>query len=311
MGFDTKYIRMLCVLFKILRFLLLFLKKYVMIFLWKKEARFMKLCNLIKYGLFNTNTTFPGKKQTAERDVDCFEIEYFLSTTGKAIINGRSYEIAPGTLLCAKPGQKRMSVLGFQCYFLHIRFSEDSPYQKMLEQTPDYFQIVDSDAYGRLFESLVVHLLGEGYNPESDFVNARLLELFYYLRKDTQKNLNCPELFDKSRHRFIPQTVNYIRENYPRHLTLKDMASAVGYSPNYFHHVFTTVMGKTPQQYLLEERIRQSKLLLVQSEKTLSEIAYECGFSSQSHFSMQFKKMTYSTPGQYRQRNLDRYGVEF
>ena len=267
----------------------------------------MKLCNLISYGLFNTGLHFPGKKQTPEREVSCYEIEYFISTTGKTLVDGRIYELSPGTLLCAKPGQHRMSMLGFQCYYLHLTFDGDSPYRSMLEQTPTYFQILDRDAYGALFESLIGYLLSEGYDPESDFLNARLLELFYYLRRDSESNRNCPEQFDKSRYRFIPQTVDFIRENYPRKLTLQEMADAVGYSPNYFHQVFTSVLGKTPQQYLLEERIRQSKILLAQSEKTLSEIAYECGFSSQSHFCMQFKRVTLSSPGQYRRRCMDRY----
>lgn len=267
----------------------------------------MKLCNLINYGVFNTNLHFPGKKQTVERDVLCFELEYFFSTTGKAIVDGRAYELSPGTLLCAKPGQTRMSLLGFQCYFLHLTFDGDSPYKTMLEETPAYFQIVDRDVYGALFESLITHLLNEGYDPESDFVNARLLELFYYLRRDSESNRNCPEQFDKTRYRFLPQAVRLIREQYSRKITLQEMADAVGYSPNYFHQVFTSVIGKTPQQFLLEERIRQSKLLLAQSEKTLSQIAYECGFSSQSHFSMQFKRITLSTPGQYRRSCMGRY----
>ena len=53
---------------------------------------------------------------------------------GKAIINDRTPEIAPGTLLCAKPGQKRSSVFPFRCYFLHIRLSKDSPYRQLLEK---------------------------------------------------------------------------------------------------------------------------------------------------------------------------------
>jgi len=41
-------------------------------------------------------------------------------------------------------------------------------------------------------------------------------------------------------------------------------------------------------------------VLLVQSDKTISEIAYECGFASQSHFSLRFKEVTFCTPGEYR-----------
>ncbi len=269
----------------------------------------MKLAMLEEYGLFDTDTAFPGKKRSAERQIDCFEIEYFLSATGKALVNGRAYEISPGTVLCAKPGQTRSSILGFSCYYIHFKLPEDSPYRKMLESCPDYYQILDYDAYGHLFESLCNHLLSEGYHPESDFVNARLLELFYYLDRDRENNLNCSETFDKMQNRFLPKALRLIREEYAKPLTLKDLAAAVGYSPNHFHHVFCEVMKKTPRRYLLEERIKHAKLLLAQSEKSFSEIAYECGFSSQSHFCMQFKKITFCTPGEFRRRLKVSYRV--
>ena len=267
----------------------------------------MKIGELIEYGVFDTEVMFPGKKRTADRTAESFEIEYYISATGKSVVNGRAYELSPGTLLCGKPGQIRSSIVDFRCYYIHLVLPDDSPYTKLLQNTPDFFQIIDSEAYGRLFESLITHLFDDGYDPESDFFNARLLELFYYIRRDSQNNLNCPESFDKNRNRFIPQAMGFIRENYAKQITLTDLAERAGYSPNYFHHVFSSVMGKTPQEYLTEERIRNAKLLLVQTDKTLSEIAYECGFSSQSHFNRQFKKLTFSTPGQYRQRNIDNY----
>lgn len=269
----------------------------------------MKLCKLSGYGVFDMGQSFPNMKRTGDRRVTHYEIEYYISATGKSIVNGREYEIAPGTVLCGKPGQIRASIFGFRCYYLHIDFDEGSPYAALLDGTPDYYQIVDGEEYGRIFETLIAHLVSEGYDEESDFVNARLLELFYFLGKDAANNRSCPVSFDKNRNRFIPKAVEYIRENYSRRLTLEEMARVAGYSPNYFHHVFTSVMGKTPQQYLLEERIRHAKLLLTQSEKTISEIAYECGFASQSHFSVRFKEVTYSTPGEYRQRRSGRYRV--
>lgn len=269
----------------------------------------MNLCKLIGYGVFDMSQKYPGVRRTGNREVQYFEIEYYIAATGKSIVNGREYEIAPGTVLCGKPGQFRASIFGFRCYYLHIAFPTDSRYRELLQNTPDFYQIIDGEAYGRVFESLIVHLHEEGYNEESDFVNARLLELFYYLERDAKNNLSCPASFDKNRNRFIPKAVDFIHENYHRRLTLEEMAKSVGYSPNYFHHVFTSVMGRTPQQYLLEERIRHAKLLLVQSDKTISEIAYECGFASQSHFSLRFKEMTYSTPGEYRQRSSARYRV--
>ena len=269
----------------------------------------MRICQLTSFGVFDMAQSFPGMKRTGERVVSYFEIEYYISATGKSIINGREYEIAPGTVLCGKPGQKRASIFGFRCYYLHVKFPEGSPYAALLADTPDYYQIIDGEAYGRVFETLIEHLYTVGYDEESDFVNAKLLELFYYLDRDRQNNRSCPVSFDKNRNRFIPKAVEYIKEHYNTRLTLGDLARVAGYSPNYFHHVFTSVMGKTPQQYLLEERVRHAKVLLVQSDKTISEIAYECGFASQSHFSLRFKEETFCTPGEYRQRSNDRYQV--
>ena len=269
----------------------------------------MRLCTLTGYGVFDMAQKYPGMRRTGEREVRHYEIEYYISGAGKSIVNGREYEISPGTVLCGKPGQLRASIFGFRCYYLHVDFPEDSPYAKLLSETPDFYQIVDSEAYGRVFETLIAHLLETGYDEESDFVNARLLELFYYLSRDSRNNRSCPVSFDKNRNRFIPKAVDFIRENYHRRLTLEEIASVAGYSPNYFHHVFSSVFGKTPQQFLLEERIRHAKLLLVGTEKTISEIAYECGFASQSHFSLRFKEATYCTPGEYRQRSNAHYRV--
>jgi len=269
----------------------------------------MEICEIVEFGIFDTKLAFPGKRRTVGREVTEYEIEFFTSVTGRAIVNGRTYEIAPGTLLCARPGEVRGSVFDFQCCYIHLLFPENSPYRDLLDSVPTFYRIIDRDAYGRIFEDLMHHLLGVGYSKDSDYINAKLLELFYYLRKDAQRNRNYLEhtRTHKQSDAAIPQAVEFIRTNYRQELSLADIAYVTGYSPNYFHHVFTTVMGKTPQRYLLDVRIRQAKYLLAQSGMSLSEIAYECGFSSQSYFTEQFRRATYSTPGQYRKRCMERY----
>ena len=269
----------------------------------------MEICELVEYGIFDTKVAFAGKKRTSGRLVKEYEIEFFTSVTGKATVDGKTYDISPGTLLCARPGQVRASIFDFQCCYIHLIFPKDSPYRELLDSVPTLYRIIDRDAYGRLFEELMHHLLGVGYSKDSDFVNAKLLELFYYLRKDAQRNRNYLAHVGggKQSDAAIPRAVEFIRSNYRKELSLSDIAYVTGYSPNYFHHVFTEIMGKTPLQYLLQVRIRQARYLLAKSDKTLSEIAYECGFSSQAYFTEQFKKHTYTTPGQYRKRCIEQY----
>jgi AraC-like DNA-binding protein len=273
----------------------------------------MRLCDWIECGIFDTSVAFPGRHRTVARSVTEYEIEFYTEVTGHASVNGKTYDISPGTLLCARPGETRGSVFDFRCFFIHLTLPDDSPYRELLNLIPTFYRIIDRDAYGRIFEELSHHLLAVGgaSAPESDFVNAKLLELFYYLRKDAQRNRNylARSAQRKQTDAAIPKAVEFIRENYKRDIPLADIAYVTGYSPNYFHRVFSSVMGKTPQQYLLDVRIRNAKYLLAQSEKTLCEIAYECGFSSQAYFTEQFKRATYTTPGQYRKQCLERYPV--
>ena len=259
----------------------------------------MKLCELHNFGVYDTAIARPGKKRSIIRNTKLFEIEYYISANGKSIVDDHQYELAPG--------QKRSSIFPFRCYFLHIEFPEDSPYQTALMQSPDFYRIIDAQVYSSIFEALIDHLLREGYDPESDFINAKLLELFYHLQKDSRNNHKCLEHCDENRYQFIPKVLDYIHHNYQRPISLADMASLAGYSPNYFHNVFRKVMGITPQEYLMDQRLQRAKWLLVHTECALSEIAYECGFSSQSHLCSRFKRSVYCTPGEYRQRNMDRY----
>ncbi|MBQ9773462.1 MAG: helix-turn-helix transcriptional regulator [Clostridia bacterium] len=269
----------------------------------------MEICRICEYGVFDTRHAFPGWKRSSGRVVQRYELEFFTSDTGKTTVDGKSYDITSGSFLCARPGQVRASVFDFRCCYLHLELDEASPYRALLDSIPNFYQIIDCDAYGRLFEELLHHLIGEGERRDSDYVNAKLLELFFYLRKDAQRNRNYLEhaARHKSSDAHLPEAIEFMKTHYAQPLTLADIAGVTGYSPNYFHHVFSSVMGRTPQQYLLNIRIRHAKYLLAQSEKTLSEIAYECGFSSQAYFTEQFKKMTYATPRQYRRRFLEQY----
>ncbi|MBE6590014.1 MAG: helix-turn-helix transcriptional regulator [Ruminococcaceae bacterium] len=269
----------------------------------------MEICELTEYGIFDTKTAFPGRRRTVARSVTEYEIEFYTAVTGHAVLDGRIYDITPGTLICSKPGETRGSVFDFRCFYIHARFPKASPYREILDSVPNFYRIIDREVYGRIFEDLIRHLFSEGYSKESDYVNAKLLELFYYLGKDAQRNRNYLEHTARriQTDSAIPRAVEFIREHYREDISLSDIAYVTGYSPNYFHHVFTAVMGKTPQRYLLDVRLGHAKYLLAQPEKTLSEIAYECGFSSQAYFTEQFKKMTYTTPGQYRKRCMERY----
>ena len=71
-------------------------------------------------------------------------------------------------------------------------------------------------------------------------------------------------------------------------------------SPFHFHRRFTELLGITPKHFLLECQINQAKGELIKREKELADIATDCGFSHQSHFTSRFKQATGLTPTRWR-----------
>ncbi|MEO5999854.1 MAG: AraC family transcriptional regulator [Chitinophagaceae bacterium] len=71
---------------------------------------------------------------------------------------------------------------------------------------------------------------------------------------------------------------------------------------NYHHlsHVFSTDSAMTIEKYYIRLKIEKAKELIINDELSLSDIAYELGYSSQQTFSTQFKKQTGKTPGEYK-----------
>ncbi|MEG4804750.1 helix-turn-helix transcriptional regulator [Microcoleus sp. ARI1-B5] len=74
----------------------------------------------------------------------------------------------------------------------------------------------------------------------------------------------------------------------------------LGMSQLQFSHMFKVAIGIAPYQYLLQQRIERAKELLKQKERSIVEIALECGFNSHSHLSKQFRQLTGMTPKAYR-----------
>ncbi|MGA0617182.1 helix-turn-helix domain-containing protein [Paracoccus sp. KR1-242] len=79
-----------------------------------------------------------------------------------------------------------------------------------------------------------------------------------------------------------------------------DVAHACGLSPSYFSRAFKLSTGMPPYKWILKRRIDKAKHLLRATALTLGEIALDCGFSDQSHFTRVFASSVGASPGQWR-----------
>ena len=105
--------------------------------------------------------------------------------------------------------------------------------------------------------------------------------------------------------RLVP-ALKFMQQEFSRGPTLVDIARQVGLSPFHFHRRFTELLGLTPKQFLLECQINKAKAELVARNKELVQIAKDCGFAHQSHFTSRFKQATGLTPTRWRRMATER-----
>jgi len=96
------------------------------------------------------------------------------------------------------------------------------------------------------------------------------------------------------------RVLDYIATHLDDDLGLSDLAAITGLSLHHFGRAFKTTMGSSPHRYLMEQRVARACELLRRNEKTISEIACATGFSSHSHLTANFHRLTGVTPSQYR-----------
>ncbi|MEM7590501.1 MAG: AraC family transcriptional regulator [Cyanobacteria bacterium P01_A01_bin.83] len=100
--------------------------------------------------------------------------------------------------------------------------------------------------------------------------------------------------------RQLGQVLDYIDAYLDQNIKLADLAQLLDMSPFHFSRLFKQSMGMTAHQYLSQQRVERAKQLLKQTDRLIIDIALECGFSSHSHLSKQFRQLTGITPKAYR-----------
>lgn len=98
----------------------------------------------------------------------------------------------------------------------------------------------------------------------------------------------------------IRRVTEYVEEHLAQPIRLEELAGVAGMSSFHFARSFRKAMGITPVRYLWKRRLERAKQLLRDTSTQLAIIAYDCGYSSQSHFATMFKRETGSTPLEYR-----------
>ena len=102
----------------------------------------------------------------------------------------------------------------------------------------------------------------------------------------------------------VEKSIHYIEQNLYSALTAIQVAKFMGLNPEYLSRVFKAETGKTLYRFIQESKLREAKALLTRTNKSITEIAHDLGYSSIAHFSAAFQRMTGFPPSEYRNRKL-------
>lgn len=102
----------------------------------------------------------------------------------------------------------------------------------------------------------------------------------------------------------VRRVTEYVAAHLADNVGLTELAQVAGLSPHHFGGAFKAATGVSPHQYVIERRIERAQELLRDRELSLAHVAAAVGFSSQSHLTTNFQRVTGTTPARFR-RSLD------
>lgn len=256
------------------------------------------------YGRFQSLRVTESSREVSQAIITPnYELEfYYEDCPGGLTINGTRYPVKAGGFTCCKPGQMRKLNIPYTCYFFNI-FTKDPQIIQILDNLPEYGLLSevhrkDIMEYCKKMQSVLNPTSPEGEIQIIGYVCIILGIL-------SQQPHLLPGITSHSslmHQKALLEADNYLREHLNEDVDLEKLAKIANLHPTYFHKLYTAAFNSTPTQQLYYYRIIAAQQLLSDDNITLSEIAEECGFSSQSFFSSKFKEATGYTPSQFRKQ---------
>ncbi len=163
---------------------------------------------------------------------------------------------------------------------------------------PEYSEIENCEKFFILFSQLIdaAEKMHENNNPHSIICDSYVKILLLSLSEQCIE----PHIKSNGKRAAVSKAKEWIRLHACDGITASKAAEALHYNPDYLNQLIKSDTGLTLSTYINNIRLNEAKKLLISSNKTVSEIAYETGFSDEKYFMKLFKKIENVTPSQYR-----------
>lgn len=229
------------------------------------------------------------------------------------VAEGEKYVICAGDIMIIPGGILHSLTPANDCngfvYFLSLDFLEKirSASCVMTSLRHPIFLSKDSNPSLHLAASALLEQMRNAYFSDNEMrellVDSYLLALIERL---LNHNLNTPEAshlrIDKQQEykEIFARVAQYIDKNYAEPLTIEQVASNFGISKYYFSRLFAKYLHCTFNEFLALRRLKAAENMLITPDMSITDIAYSCGFGSNSSFSRMFHEHRGCSPSEYR-----------
>lgn len=221
----------------------------------------------------------------------CYELIYYFSGNGYCDIGNKRYDYAEHNCVIIPPNTKHNDFHLEPCRLFCLGFSIARDKSLPSGVFPDRNQSIMR--YVEIISSEFKDKPNDYISVAHNCMNNIIIEI----NRMNEHTINAP--FHPNAIEFA---IDYIEKNFQTDISLKTLSEITNYSYDRFRHIFHHAIGISPKQYILDKRLEHAKKLLSTTSLPITEIAYQCGFSSSSLFAKQFKNKTDLSPIRYRQQ---------
>lgn len=244
---------------------------------------------------------------------DTYEIYYLVSGTRRQFVDHKIYDIKKGDMIlipkrvihkttAIDKNQHTRYLLSFSESFVQSIWNDNgsSVLEKVFSEVKISIPESRREYVLGLFEKISEESLTVGADPYSvQMLKNYILELLVFICRWHEKN-PAGDATNEIPEEKIQLAAKYIYDNFNKEVTLGEVASYVYMSETYFSKKFKKVTGLSFREYLTSIRIKMADEMLLETKKSISAIAEECGFGDANYFGDVFKKIKGVSPLRYR-----------
>lgn len=247
-----------------------------------------------------------------------YEINYIENGQGSQRIVGDSFEEIDDLELCMIGNEKlEHGWMDYNCksdeiYEITIQFHNKLFIDSLLSKNQflSISKLFEDSKKGISFSRETIievkDKIKELVTKENGFLSViDLILILYTLSNDksyrTLSNSTFQNDTDTSESRRIQKTIRYLQQHYKEELRLEDVASHIGMSEASFSRFIKKRTGKNFINYLTDLRLGYASRNLANTNMSIAEICFECGFNNISNFNRLFKKRKKTTPKEFRE----------